>query len=240
MTMAACGSLTAETLGLSPTTAFPAAKGALPKGLFAAKASAPLSAKTKQHLVHAVDSITMLALLRPSNTGLDASARMPEILVLGLKLADGVRETPDDIVELIAAQRKSGIVFAVVRTVDYEGMTREECQFAVRRALPGRAGHTPTFRVFHGPWEPCGETFLDVNGSTMDELWASLCSQIILGSTDFDDVDARIARTERIRQLEAAVVKLSADHARAKSPAQRNEIYAKLHKAKNELATLTN
>ena len=240
MTMAACGSLTAETLGLSPKTAFPAAKSILPKGLFAAKASAPLSAKTKQHLVHAVDSITMLALLRPSNTGLEPSTRMSEILVLGLRLADGVKETPDDVVELIASQRKSGIVFAVVRTAEHEGATREECQFAVRRALPGRAGHTPSFRIFHGPWEPCGETYLDVDGATMDELWASLCSQIILGSVDGADLDARIARAERIRQLEAAVAKLSADHARAKSPTQRNEIYAKLHKAKNELAALTN
>ncbi len=238
MTMAACGSVTAETLGFEASQAIPAAKGTLPKGLFAAKPTAPLSAKTKQHLVHSIASITMLALLRPANTGLEASARMPEILVLGLRLADGVQETPDDVIELIASQRASGILFAVVRTAEHEGTTREECQFAVRRAIPGRAGHTPTFRVFHSAWEPAGEMFLDVNGATMDELWASLCSQTILGSTDFADLDARIARVERIRALEAAVAKLTADHKRAKNPAQRNEIYAKLHKAKNELAAL--
>ena len=180
----------------------------------------------------------MLALLRPANTGLEASARIPEILVLGLRLADGAQETPDDVIELIASQRASGILFAVVRTAEHEGTTREECQFAVRRAIPGRAGHTPTFRVFHSAWEPAGEMFLDVNGATMDELWASLCSQTILGSTDFADLDARIARVERVRALEAAVAKLTADHKRAKNPAQRNEIYAKLHKAKNELAAL--
>lgn len=238
MTMAACGSVTAETLGFEASQAIPAAKGTLPKGLFAAKPTDPLSAKTKQHLVHSIASITMLALLRPANTGLEASARMPEILVLGLRLADGVQETPDDVIELIASQRASGILFAVVRTAEHEGTTREECQFAVRRAIPVRAGHTPTFRVFHSAWEPAGEMFLDVNGATMDELWASLCSQTILGSTDFADLDARIARVERVRALEAAVAKLTADHKRAKNPAQRNEIYAKLHKAKNELAAL--
>ncbi|MEE0653984.1 DUF4391 domain-containing protein [uncultured Bifidobacterium sp.] len=239
MTMAACGSVTAATLGLPTSSAFPTEKSVLPKAMFAPKTGAPLSAKTKQHLVHAVTSITLLALLRPSNTGLEASARMPEVLVLGIRLADGVYDTPDDVIELIASQRKSGIVFAVVRDMPHEGMTREECQFVVRRAIPGRAGHTPTFRVFHGPWEPSGETFLDVNGATMDELWASFCSQTILGSVDCNDLDARIAREEHIRELEATVAKLSADHARAKNPNQRNEIYAKLHKAKNELATLT-
>ena len=36
MTMAACGSVTAETLGFEASQAIPAAKGTLPKGLFAA------------------------------------------------------------------------------------------------------------------------------------------------------------------------------------------------------------
>lgn len=236
MTMANCGTLTAETMGLPASCAVRAEKGPLPKGLFASKA--PLSAKTKQHLVHDVASITMLAILRPGNTGLDADSRMGEILVLGLRLAEKAHEVPHDIVELIASQRKSGIVFAVVRTAEHDGTTREECSFAVRRADAGRTGHTPTFHVFHTPWLPIGEAHLATNGSTMGELWDSLCSQIILGTDDFADLDARIARTERIRALEAAVAKLTADHKRAKNPAQRNEIYAKLHKAKNELAAL--
>lgn len=41
-----------------------------------------------------------------------------------------------------------------------------------------------------------------------------------------------------IARLEADVDKLTRDHQRAKNPAQRNEIYAKLHKAKTQLAQM--
>ena len=48
---------------------------------------------------------------------------------------------------------------------------------------------------------------------------------------------ALIRHTE-IARLESEVDKLTRDHQRVKNPAQRNEIYAKLHKAKAQLAKL--
>lgn len=39
-----------------------------------------------------------------------------------------------------------------------------------------------------------------------------------------------------IARLEADVDKLTRDHQRAKNPAQRNEIYAKLHKGKDAIS----
>lgn len=50
--------------------------------------------------------------------------------------------------------------------------------------------------------------------------------------------DARIIRHTEIARLESEVDKLTRDHQRVKNPAQRNEIYAKLHKAKAQLAKL--
>ncbi|MCB7540020.1 DUF4391 domain-containing protein, partial [Escherichia coli] len=79
-----------------------------------------------QHLIHAIDGITMLAILRAANTGVEQGRRIPEVLVIGLRLADGIEEAPHDIVELIQAQRKSGIVFVCVRNVEFEGAMREE------------------------------------------------------------------------------------------------------------------
>ncbi len=73
---------------------------------------------------------------------------------------------------------------------------------------------------------------------TIDELWASLCSQIILGTPEVENLDARIIRHTEIARLESEVDKLTRDHQRVKNPAQRNEIYAKLHKAKAQLAKL--
>ena len=139
---------------------------------------------------------------------------------------------------MIAGQRKSGIVFVCVRDVPFEGSTREECAFAVRRAIPGRAGHTPIYQVYAGDWQPAGEAQLELAGSTIDELWASLCSQTILGTPEVENLDARIIRHTEIARLESEVDKLTRDHQRVKNPAQRNEIYAKLHKAKAQLAKL--
>ena len=213
MTIASCGSVSATTLGLPNSTAIPAEKARLPKGLFVAKI--PVSAKTKQRLANDVETITMLSLLQARNTKLAAGTRVPEILVIGLRLHEPNAAVPTDIVELIAMQRKSGMLFVCVRDADFEGTTRQECAFAVRRALPARAGHTTTSKVFASDWQPAGE-------ATLNPI----------------DVNTRLARRMQIAQLTAQVDKLTRDHQRAKNPEQRNEIYAKLHKTKNQLEEL--
>lgn len=129
MTIASCGSVSALTLGLPNSSAVPAEKATLPKGLFVARI--PVSAKTKQRLANDIETITMLSLLRPSNTRLAVRTRIPEVLAIGLRLHAKNAAIPTDIVELIAMQRKSGIVFVCVRDADFEGTKRQECAFAV-------------------------------------------------------------------------------------------------------------
>lgn len=173
MTIASCGSVSAITLGLPNSTAISSEKATLPKGLFVAKV--PVSAKTKQRLATEVESITMLSLLRPQNTSLAAGNRIPEILVLGLRLHWArMLQFLRNVVELIAMQRKSGMLFACVRDAEIDGTVQKECAFAVRRALPGRAGHTPTFKVFASAWVPADEALLDISDpavDSMDTLW---------------------------------------------------------------------
>lgn len=91
-----------------------------------------------------------------ANTGLADGKLIPEVLVIGLKLTAKATGIPNEVIDLIAGQRKSGIVFVCVRDVPFEGSTREECAFAVRRAIPGRAGHTPIYQVYAGDWQPAG------------------------------------------------------------------------------------
>ena len=212
-----CGSVSAISLGLPVSTAIPEAKGTLPKALFVGKA--PISGKLKQRLVNEIESITMLALARSANTGLADGKLIPEVLVIGLKLTAKATGIPNEVIDLIAGQRKSGIVFVCVRDVPFEGSTREECAFAVRRAIPGRAGHTPIYQVYAGDWQPAGEAQLELAGSTIDELWASLCSQTILGTPEVENLDARIIRHTEIARLESEVDKLTRDHQRVKNPA---------------------
>ena len=212
-----CGSVSAISLGLPVSTAIPEAKGTLPKALFVGKA--PISGKLKQRLVNEIESITMLALARSANTGLADGKLIPEVLVIGLKLTAKATGIPNEVIDLIAGQRKSGIVFVCVRDVPFEGST-------------------PIYQVYAGDWQPAGEAQLELAGSTIDELWASLCSQTILGTPEVENLDARIIRHTEIARLESEVDKLTRDHQRVKNPAQRNEIYAKLHKAKAQLAKL--
>ncbi|QOL31176.1 DUF4391 domain-containing protein [Bifidobacterium eulemuris] len=234
MTAAACGTVSALTLGLPASTAIPAAKGTLPKQMFMAKA--PVSAKLKQRYANEVESITMLSLMRAANTGLADGKRFREILVIGLRVSG--TDVPVEVVDHIASQRASGIVFAVVREVEREGARHEECALAVRRNVPVRPGHTPVTKVYAGDWKPAGEAQLELAGSTLDEAWDVLCAQAILDSADGSDLDARIARREQLTTLKAQADKLERDHSRAKNPAQRNEIYAKLHKIRKQLETL--
>ena len=133
LTVAHCGEVSALTLGLPASAAIPEQKGTLPKGLFVAKA--PVSSKLKQRLVNDIASITMLALLRPANTAMGAgSGKMPEVLVIGLRVnTPGI---PVEVIDLIAGQRKSGIVFVCVHEGEFEGVVREECALAVRRNVP--------------------------------------------------------------------------------------------------------
>lgn len=168
MTIASCGSVSAITLGLPNSTAIPAEKATLPKGLFVAKI--PVSAKTKQRLANDIETITMLSLLQSRNIGLAAGTRVPEILVIGLRLHGLNAPVPTDIVELIAMQRKSGMLFVCVRDADFEGTTRQECAFAVRRALPARAGHTTTSKVFASDWQPAGEATLNATDPAVDSM----------------------------------------------------------------------
>ena len=69
-----CGTLSALTLALPRSCAVPESRGTLPKGMFVAKVA--VSAKTKQHLIHAIDGITMLAILRAANTGVEQGRRI--------------------------------------------------------------------------------------------------------------------------------------------------------------------
>lgn len=73
---------------------------------------------------------------------------------------------------------------------------------------------------------------------SIDALWESLCSQVMLGSASPTALDERMTRRMQAAQLTEQIDKFTRDHQRAKNPEQRNEIFTKLHKAKNQLEEL--
>ena len=72
---ASCGSLNALTLGLPTRAAVPDAKGALPKQMFIGRGA--VSAKTKQRFATDIESISMLAILRPRDHGSGGKQAFP-------------------------------------------------------------------------------------------------------------------------------------------------------------------
>ncbi|MFT8787349.1 MAG: DUF4391 domain-containing protein [Bifidobacterium psychraerophilum] len=230
MAVAACASVSALSLGLPVQAAMPEGKGALPKQMFYAKA--PLSSGLKQRFANDITEITVLGVLNASSTGIPSEGRLKEVLIIGV-LLNGLT-IPLEALEHIAKLRPSGILFVCVRAK--EGV--EECALAVRRARPGRAGHVQHNTVFVGEWQPAKTTTLTLGGGSIEQLWEGLNAQAILNSTNPENLDLRIARHENIAELKAADAKLTKDHARAKHPSQRNEIYAKLHKVRTQLAQL--
>ena len=264
MPAATCGSLSAPSLGLPDAVAIPEAKGILPKAIFAGRG--PISNSLRQHFIRDVASVHFLALLKPSNTGLADGTRIHDIMVLGLQMSATDAAVPIDVIDYIAAQRpNSGVLFIIARnghasahsssdaandvfddgsgdgrnpTGGTSAATIEQCALAVRRQLPGRTGHIAQFAVHHGEWHIPSELRLALAGGDLDEAWASLCSQAILGTADHHDLDERIARRDRIQSLETQEAKLVRDHARAKDPKQRNAIFANLGKVRKELGQL--
>lgn len=243
MPVATCGSVSVLTLGLPVSTAIPAEKGALPKAAFVGRG--PISAKLKARLTTDITAITLLGLLRPANAGVADGRRVHEILVLGLRLNAGNTQEagpriPVEVIEHIAAQRSGGgILFVCVADGDTaEGKPAERCALAVRRRLPGRAGHVERFAVYAGEWEDPADLLVEVSGASMDNVWDSLCSQVIFGSEDPANLDERLVRRDRIAALEADEARLVGDHRRAKDPVKRNEAFAKLAKVRAELAQL--
>ncbi|MDF7640545.1 DUF4391 domain-containing protein [Bifidobacterium sp. ESL0784] len=252
MTAAHYGTISALTLGLPASCAIPEAKSAIPKQMFYMKP--PVSARLKQRFVSDIESITMLALLRPNTINVAAGKKTREILVMGIM--QNCKDAPVEVMEHIAKLRSaSNILFVCVRDASLakssddspsgndgvqSGNADRQCAFAVQRILPVRAGHQGEAQIqtYVGNWQDTKAASLSLNGETLDDVWQSLCAQAIFGDSDGNNLDARLARQSAIAELTAQIAKLEGDHARAKDSGKRNEIYVKLHKAKKQLEEL--
>lgn len=143
-----CGPISTISLRLPVSAAVPEVKGTLSKALFVGKT--PISGKLKQRLVNEIGSITILALARSTSTELTDGKLIPEVLVIGLKPTAKATGIPNEVIGLIAGQRKSGVVFMRVCDVPFEDSTREEYVFTMRCAILGRIGYTPIYQVYAG------------------------------------------------------------------------------------------
>ena len=242
---ASCGSLNVLTLGLPTRAAVPDAKGALPKQMFIGRGA--VSAKTKQRFATDIESISMLAILRPATTGLAESRRFPEILGAGTACAErsggaGGGDRPYRPPNGRAASCSCACATAGRCRTPKPGSRSHPTPNSVPFAVPAeRAGQTGGIRRSPGACRSMASgrrSRLTVYGTTMEELWDSLCAQTIADDIDGSDIDARIAARERATFLESEYAKAKAAHARARTTEQRNAAYGKMLAIRKELAQL--
>ncbi|MBB2955281.1 hypothetical protein FHX77_000684 [Bifidobacterium commune] len=250
MTVAHCETVSATSLGLPDSCAIPEAKSVLPKQMFYLKP--PVSSRLKQHFVTDIDSITMLALLRPGTLNAAAGTKVKEVLVMGLRQTGA--DAPVEVMEHIAKLRSSSnILFVCVRdatladseddadsdTLGNQSSKWQACS-AFQRKLPVRPGHQDEaqMQTYKSDWYDAASMRLSLNGQTMDDMWQSLCAQVIFGDADGNNLEERLTRQETMIELTNQIAKLEGDHSRAKDGTKRNEIFVKLHKAKKQLDEL--
>ncbi len=237
VTMATCEGVSIQTFGWPAACAVPEEKSTLPKGLFARNVR--LSDSTKKTLVNTVRAIRLLGIVRDANTSLEPSPSMPEVLVMALPLNGADATVPNAVIELIAAQRKSGIVFVCLRETE-DGSV--QAALAVRRKMPSKAGREPVHEIFATDWTPVGDLMLPGidECDSLQQFWDAICAYVALDDygPGIGDVDTAIRMRRERDQLEQDIAKLSKDHARAKDQTKRNAIFKQLQSRKRALADL--
>lgn len=75
-------------------------------------------------------------------------------------------------------------------------------------------------------------------GANLDEVWDSICSQVIFGDTDFSLVDHRIAVNRQVTALREEIQRLEKAHARTTQIHMRNRLWEQLQRARAHLQCL--
>ena len=170
-----------------------------------------LEAKTRAEFVHLIEAITIANSIKATTVNLGDGESVREIMVLSVLLKG--EEQPRRAIEAITKANPHKLVFHTEPT----GTT-----FVFRKALYSS-------QVIES---------LTLAGSTLDEAWDSICSQIVFADVDGADVDGRIDRARRRAALEAEITALDQRARKATQISRKNELFAQLARKKRELHAL--
>ena len=229
--MERCGQVSAADMGLPSTTAVPSGRGRLPKEGF--YRGMDIAASLRRRFVEDVESFTMLAQINERSTGIPSDGSVDAVFVLGLALKQS--KPPVQVMEHIArfygerTGRKGRILFLCA----YEG----ECRLAVFREADVSQGLMEGRLHVSEPvdFRSCPLRLAD---GSLERIWDGVCAQVILGEVNPERVDRRIAVRVRRTALLAELERLEKAHAKARQIAKRNELWARLRRARLELEML--
>lgn len=180
------------------------------------------TAAIKEQFVRLIDRIEMLAVLKKASVHIPAGRHVAEIDVLGLRLHstdDAACDVPSEAIELIAKNVPNKLLFACVAG-DY-------VKLLVRRD-----------RLYETAWTLSADTDVELCGATLDELWDSLSSQVVFGSSDPVDFAGRVERKSHIEALQNELTSVEKKRKNEKQISKRNALFDRARELKQELARL--
>ncbi len=173
-----------------------------------------LTGRQRESFVRLVDSITIENSIKPSTMKIADGKNVHEIFLLEIALKE--ETLPSVAIETIAKANPHKILFLC-----YYG--DEEAHAVYRQG-----------KVWATKWTKSDEAKLVPHGDNLDSLWDTLCSQVIFGSVDIQDVDAEIKKRQKVKALDEEIAKLERAHGKERQIGKRNALFEKLQKARRE------
>lgn len=168
-----------------------------------------LDRRTRDEFVKLLDRITIANTIKPTTANLADGNNVHEIMLLVLDLK--CEQAPLRAIEAIAESNPHKLVF---------------------HTLPDEATY-----VYRGGMHSSDHlNRLILSGADMDEIWDSVVSQIVFGTVDGRNIDARIESAKRRIELEREIAVLDKKCRREQQISKRNELFGKLKEKQNELA----
>ena len=200
------------TLGLPSTVLV---RRAMPKKVFYEHLKT--TAAIKDEFVHKIERIEILAAIKETSVHIPAGETVAEIDVLGMLLSGA--GVPYDAIDQIAKTVPNKLLFACL-----EG---ESCKLLAKRD-----------KVYETSWLPADEVSLELRGATLDEVWSSLCSQVVFGDASPCDFTGRLIRRNELTSLRIQLEKLQKKRAGEKQISTRNALWDDIKTIENRIAEL--
>lgn len=173
-----------------------------------------LAGKQRESFVRMVDSIVVDNSIKPSTMKIADGQNVHEIFLLNVTLKE--ETLPSVVIESIAKVNPHRILFL--------------CSYGDAEAYAVyRQG-----KVWATEWTTIDEVKFILRDDNLDSLWNSLCSQVIFGSTDIQDVDDEIKKHQKVKALDEEIAKLERAHGKERQIGKRNALFEKLQEARRE------
>lgn len=178
-----------------------------------------LTGSARDQFVGDIDRLEIVAAIRESRIHIPAGEGVEEIDVLALRLREGAPIPEGAIAAIEQTSKTRKLLYACVDGSDVRlGVMRGE--------------------LFWTNPEPLEDAEVELRGGTLDEVWDSLCSQVVLGDPDPTDLDGRLRRRRELSAARASLARLQRRFESERQIGRRNELWDQIRSIKNKIREL--